>query len=314
WDLFLMCFSSTHRAGHQLWDRTSLLGSPSDNELEEFDDALRQVYIATDRAVGKMLERIDDRTSVLVFSLHGMGKNTSRTVITNKILSRVLAGQSADEKQFADSFASRLRKLIPLKLRSYVKSRLPLSLQDKLTIFWRVRGIKWAETRAFALFGDLDAYVQINLRGREAEGIVEPGTEYRDLCEYIAAGFKSFADAQTGESVVDSVEFSYQSFPVGRNRGKLPDIIIHWAQSSAANHQKIISPEFGSIDWPTPGRHPQGRSGDHARRGFLIANGFQTADTSDGDSIIDLAPTVYDLLNVEAPSDFHGKSLASSQS
>jgi len=310
WDLFLLCFASTHRAGHQLWDRTSLAGNPSDIELAEFDDSLRQVYIAVDKAIGKMFSVLDEQTAVLIFSLHGMGLNTSRTELTKEILGKVLENQSSSTGPAADSLTRRLRKLLPVDFRNYVKTRLPLSIQDRLTVFWRVSGIDWKNTKAFALFGDLDAYVQINLCGRESSGIVEPGKEYDELCATIAAGFKSFVDEDTGECIVDSVEMSRDTYPTGKFRDNLPDIIIHWAKTSAARHRRIVSPRFGSIEWPTPGYHPQGRSGDHERFGFLITKGFEPARELDNASIIDLAPTVYDLLGVEPPDDFEGRSIA----
>jgi hypothetical protein len=36
------------------------------------------------------------------------------------------------------------------------------------------------------------------LKGREAQGIVEPGAEYELLCDKIISGLKTFVDADSG--------------------------------------------------------------------------------------------------------------------
>jgi predicted AlkP superfamily phosphohydrolase/phosphomutase len=202
-----------------------------------------------------------------------------------------------------------MRRVVPVQLRSSIKNRLPIPLQDRLTLFWRLHDVDWSRARAFAAFGDLDAYIRVNLKGREAAGIVERGPEYSALCRHIAAGFLSFVDEDTREPVVDNVEYVDETFPDGARRDHLPDLIVHWAPSSAAQHRRIMSPQFGAVDWPTPGFHPQGRSGDHAREGFLIASGVPIRASSRRASILDLAPTVYDLLEIEIPPDFSGQSL-----
>lgn len=309
WNLFLLCFAATHRAGHQLWDRTSLSGHSTESDLAEFDDALRQVYVAADNAVGQMIDCADEDTAVLVFALHGMEANRSRTILTAEMLNRILSGSNPSQTPARVSPVDRLRNAVPIRWRSVVKRRLPIFMQDWLSVFWRLRGIDWSTTRAFAQFGDLDAYVRVNLRGREAEGIVEPGSEYTDLCQQIADGFRTFVDEDTGERVVDGIEFVADAFPEGEHRDNLPDLIIHWARASAALHRRIVSADFGTIDWPTPGYHPQGRSGDHARNGFLLSRGFGISAANDEADILDLAPTIYDLLRVEQPREFQGRSL-----
>jgi arylsulfatase A-like enzyme len=90
--------------------------------------------------------------------------------------------------------------------------------------------------------------------------------------------------------------------------------MIRWSVTPAAAHRRIVSPRYGAIDWPTPGRHPQGRSGNHWPDGFVIAAGPQVpaGATLDRAHILDLAPTVYELLGVTPPAGMQGSSLAKS--
>ncbi len=81
WDLCLLTFGATHRGGHQLWDRTNLGGEPDAAIAEALAGALREVYVSCDRAIGRVVEAAGPEVPVLVFSLHGMGPNTSRVEI-----------------------------------------------------------------------------------------------------------------------------------------------------------------------------------------------------------------------------------------
>jgi predicted AlkP superfamily phosphohydrolase/phosphomutase len=311
WDLALLCFSSTHRGGHLLWDRTNLKGRATDSQLQSIDRALLDIYVACDAAIGRLIEQAGEAASVMVFSLHGMGPNNDRTSLLPEMMARILSGARSDDVPVRRArWTEMLRTLLPGELRSRLKRRMPQVMQDKLTLYWRSGGLDWSRTEAFVAFCDLDGYIRINLRGRERDGIVSR-EQYGPLCERIAAGLRSFRDADTGEPLVSEIGFAEQLFEDGPMRKHLPDIIVRWNPTAAASHRIIVSPEFGSMAWPTPGRNPLGRSGNHRRRGFLIAagepfsNGLLPAEAH----IIDLAPTALDLLGVRRPGSFQGRSL-----
>jgi predicted AlkP superfamily phosphohydrolase/phosphomutase len=311
WDLFIVSFSGIHRGGHGLWDETNLACKPTPAQAGELRDALKAVYAATDAEVGRLLEAAGPDATVIVFSLHGMGANVSRSDVMREMLARVLAGPRADgHPTVRPRLSDRLRALVPLAWRTMVKRRLPLRLQDRLTSFWRSGGIDWKHAQAFTAFSDLDGYVRVNLRGRESEGIVEPGEEARTLIDRIEKGLLSFVDADTGERVVGATMRATDLFPKAETIFRsIPDLMIRWAPSPAAKHRRIVSPLFGSIDWPMPGRHPQGRSGNHMPTGFMIAAGDGIAAGTDiqGAHILDLAPTVYALLSLSVPEHMQGQ-------
>ncbi len=311
WDLALICFSSTHRGGHLLWDRTILKGEVTESEHDSVDHALRDVYVACDRAIGDLVEEAGDDAAVMVFSLHGMGPNTDRTSILPEMLARILDDQHSEKKSVRKTrFSERLRRLLPAEFRARVKMLLPQAIQDKLTLHWRHGRLDWSKTKAFIAFCDLDGYIRINLRGRERDGLVDV-EEYTALCEQIANGLKTFHDSDTGEPLVSEIGFADDIFPQGPMRQHLPDMIVRWQPSSAAKHRRVESKRYGSIDWPTPGAHPLGRSGNHCREGFLIAAGaeFGKAPLPGDADIMDLAPTALDILRVAKRADFRGKSL-----
>ena len=312
WDLFITVFGAAHRAGHLMFGPGSLSGDVTPDDAKQLEDALHSVYIACDEAVGQVLEKLDDETIVMVGSLHGMGPNHSRTDILPTMLARVLAGDTqAVTGQDKIGLLKRLRKMVPARWRNTIKSRLPVALQDRLSMLWRVGKVDWSTTQAVSVTADVSGYIRINLKGREAQGTVEPGEEYEALCRIIEEGLPTFADTETGEPVVQQVVRREAIFPEGERLAWLPDLIVKWSDSPCYKHRKVVSPRFGEIDWPTPGKNPNGRSGNHRPHGFLFAAGpgINGDALAGGAHLLDLPPTFYHLLGEQVPPHMRGRAL-----
>ena len=309
WDLFFASFATIHRAGHRLWALHNIAAPISAEEKVEFSDALRQVYIACDQEIGRLVNAIDTDTAVLVFSLQGMRDNTTRTILLPEMLRRVLFDLPPSTVSPPPGLLDGIRELIPLELRHRIKSALSTELRHRLTAFWRSRAQDWSETRAFSMVADAQGWIRINLKGREQLGIVEPGREYDDLCTKISEGLKSYVDADTNEPLVRNIVRASQVFE-GERLELLPDLIIQWNEKPSAQHRAITSPRYGTIPWPTPGRNPEGRSGNHFPEGFLIATGKGIKEGAISDAhILDLAPTILNLLGQPVPDLMEGKVL-----
>jgi predicted AlkP superfamily phosphohydrolase/phosphomutase len=312
WDLFMICFTTTHRAGHQLWDLSSMVGEATEAQASALAEALRAVYVACDAAIGRLVSTAGNDVTTLVFSLHGMGANVSGAELLPEMLRRVLAERDgASQPGARPDITDRLRALLPARLRSWIKNRLPTSTQDWLTMFWRTRAVDWSSTPAFVALCDLDGYIRINQRGREASGIVEPGAEFDALCDQIKKGLHSFVAADNGQPVIDAIIRIDELFPGERTSAHLPDLMVRWCQNPAALHRGIVSPQYGFIAWPTPGGDALGRSGNHRPDGFLLASGARVARgiPIQGAHILDLVPTAYDLLGLPRPVHLTGHSL-----
>ena len=308
WDLTLVNLTAPHRGGHKLWDTTAARGELSSEEAHALNGALAQVYAACDTAVGRLVSQAGPVT-VLVFSLHGMGPNTSRVVLLPEMLDRILSGRS--EPCGPPGALQRLRALVPNEWRARVKGLLPVSVQDRLTVFWRLGDRDLSSTTAFPLVADLQGYIRINVAGREPDGVVQPGSEYDLLCDEISSGLATFVDADSGKPIADEVVRSDRLYPDGPRRADLPDLIVRWCPSPASAHRAIVSPIHGSIDWPTPGGHPDGRSGNHRPEGFLLAGGegIERGAALDGAHIVDLAPTVFSLLGLSPRPEWTGSAI-----
>lgn len=303
WDFFLAFTQALHHAGHRLWSTANVTDPLTEGEQREMEQSLRQAYIEADKMVGNLVETVGPETTLLVFSLHGMGVNRSRIWILPEMLRLIL------EKDIAKSPANRLlewlRGLIPARWRHEVKSRLPYAFRRNLTRFWR-GGYDWEKTRAFALLSDTGGWIRVNLKGREAQGIVEP-QDYESILQEISLGLQSFVDEDTGQPVIKDVLRTSRLFS-GGNLHRLPDLIVPWADSPSCEHSAVVSPRFGRVAWPTPGRNPEGRSGNHTPYGFLLACGPDIASGEvSGADILDLAPTILNLLGQPIPEEMEGK-------
>jgi predicted AlkP superfamily phosphohydrolase/phosphomutase len=304
WDLFLATNFTLHQAGHRLWSTVNIKGRLTQEERHNLDGTLHEIFMACDAAVGEIVAAAGKDVVVMVLSVHGMGVNNSRTWIFPEMIRRILGGPER-----SGGGLRALRQLIPVEWRHAIKSRLPFKLRRGLTRYWRISGRDWKKTRAFPLFSDTQGWVRVNLRGREALGIVEPGPEYDALCQEISEGLKSFVDADTGEPVVQDIFRPHQVFE-GERLADLPDMVVRWSETPSARHRAVVSPRFGVIPWSTPGQNPEGRSGNHRSQGMLIAAGPEVESGTITDAhILDLAPTILTLLGQPVPAEMEGKPL-----
>lgn len=309
WRLAIVAIGALHRGGHRLFDRSSIAGPVTGAEGERFDRALRDLYVACDEAVGRMVTAAPDAV-VVAFSAHGMMANTCRVDLLDELLARVLEGRrDARPKR---GFVRRLGEAVPVEWRRAAALRVPSALRNRIMTLWSAGGIRWDRTRAFTLRADLQGYIRVNLAGREPRGIVSP-SELAPLCDRIAEGLLTVRDAATREPIVQAVERAGSLYPDGDRRDRLPDLLVRWSDTPAAAHVAVESARVGRIAWRTPGRVPNGRSGNHRGEGFLIAGGpgipggRRLAPDAD---ILDLAPTVVRLLGSRAQVPLAGRVIA----
>jgi predicted AlkP superfamily phosphohydrolase/phosphomutase len=307
WNLFITVLPGTHRAGHRLWSTVNVLNIATKAEKDVACDALRQVYIATDQAIREILKASGDDCTVLIVSTHGMMHNHSRETILPEMLRRVLNPGKVNTD--INGLLQKIRNFIPLSVRHNIKAMLPLSIRKKITLFWRLNQVDWRRTPAFVLPLEVRIGIRINLKGREAMGIVSPGKEYDELCQKIIKGLKTFRDSDTGLPLVKELELVQNVFE-GEKVDWLPDIVGSWNDDSANLHRVITSVQYGDIPWPTPGHNPEGRSGNHTNDGFIIAYGKDVLPGVISNAhVIDIAPTILSLLGEVIPPEMHGNVL-----
>ena len=300
WDLAVIGFGELHPAGHYLWPAGA-------DGLEQAGGAafepLQNVYAAVDRAVGALLGALPDDVATLVVSGDGVRPNRCGWHLLPEVLRRLghtrgpgehaAGGQPASRR----SLLGRIKGMVPPGARRRIADNLPWWLRDRLDAHIRSADIDWSGTRAFALPTDLEGCIRINLKGREPEGIVEPGAGYAELCQRIRDELLDLTNSATGAPAVQKVHLRHDVFP-GALGDHLPDVIVTWNDEAAIGG--LTSPQVGLVEEASP----DPRTGTHSTSGFLLAAGPDGAAARRGDGhLLDVAPTVLQLLGIEPASD-----------
>jgi predicted AlkP superfamily phosphohydrolase/phosphomutase len=121
----------------------------------------------------------------------------------------------------------------------------------------------WDRTRAFCLPTDQHGWIQINLEGREARGLV-PAAHYAGLCDEIADALVA-ARSQDGRPIVGKVLRLADQFG-GRPPPTLPDLVVHW--EDAAHDTPLRVAGSGIVSRPEGLR----LTGKHAEDGFVLTS------------------------------------------
>lgn len=310
WDLFLAVFGGPHRSTHYLWDLSQIDAERlAPDERRSLEGARTEIYEAADRALGAILDRAPREARVIAFALHGMGPNQGWTEQFDRIVGRIHARADGGEAP-RQGIAYRLKRALPWKLARQVTTRLPSRVNHALVPLWSRRMHDWSKTRFFTLPADLNGYLRINLRGREAAGIVEPGAECEALCRELEEALMGFVDIDSGQPFVSSVERVDDLVgPEAPARRYLPDLQVRWAEMPIRESRGVRSERYGEVVWGPGLRLTSGRSGNHVDQGWFAAAGpgIRSGECERPYETIDIIPTVFEWLGADRPPWFQGR-------
>ncbi|ETX08595.1 alkaline phosphatase family protein [Candidatus Entotheonella palauensis] len=322
WDLFLVVFGESHSAGHYFWHYhdPDYMTHPEDGG-GHLQTALREVYVALDRAVGELMAAADEEVTVMLVSGDGMGPNYSGSHILPELLSRMAlfnhmpqgddatAGQSP--KTIKKDMLSTLRNMVPKSVRSAVsRTLLPRSVNEKLSLRWKTAGISWEHTQAFLIENANEGYIRINLKGREPQGTVEPGAAYEALCEKLYQALKGMTNPANGQPAAHRV-YKTDEIYSGPCRSHMPDLIVTWNEAARITTD-LTTAEYGVVRHAVPGcQVAPYYSGNHRPNAFTVAvgPGIAPGTLPEGASIMDLAPSILSHFDVAPPAYMQGRVL-----
>ncbi|MBI2841500.1 MAG: alkaline phosphatase family protein [Acidobacteria bacterium] len=255
-DLVLAVFGEAHRACHYL------MGSGPDLITSGIRDVLR----AIDRAIGEVIAIVHPQ-HILVFSLHGMRPTRGTVDVLDDLLGSW--GEYARGMKPNASLGRSLRAALtaakshaPAWLKSRYHRSVPLSVRVRVgAATSRFPGVDWSRTRAFAIPTDQHGWIRLNLRGREAAGIVDP-VDYARLCASLRDRLMMLRTT-TGIRLVDDVVLLAEHRD-GEPPATQPDLVVHWSPEVCEGPHQIVAPRI-----PLRRIAPQVR-GQHAAEGFYI--------------------------------------------
>jgi predicted AlkP superfamily phosphohydrolase/phosphomutase len=192
-------------------------------------------------------------------------------------------------------------------MRQSVTRCLPRSVQHKLSLKWASAGIDWQQSRVSCIPNANEGYLRVNLRGREPQGIVEPGAGYAQLLAELAAEMRQLHNPANARSTVEQVFLTDEVFP-GSERQHLPDLVVAW-DPDARLLTEIAAPRAGKVSGPAAYQTSPFYTGNHRPNAFVLARGPGIAARAQLDQghIVDLAPTVLTLLGVDPPPSLEGR-------
>ena len=161
----------------------------------------------------------------------------------------------------------------------------------------------WPRMKAFGLPSFADGYVRINVKGRDPQGIVSPD-DYHSVCDEISEMLTRLRDGRKGLPMVTEIIRTRENPLAPDDKAPDADLIVGWQDEFATD--VVESPDFGRL-----GPYPPYRAGSHRHVGFICARGpgIRPKTRVKGGHVMDLAPTIFQLLGVPTPDYFDGKSL-----
>ena len=320
WDLLCVVYGAADRVSHKFW-RYMDAGRP-DLDAGGKAGVIPWVYRRLDQAVGELLDDLaDEETLVLVVSDHGFGP-LKKALFLNQWLAQ--RGYLAFRPPAALDAGARLRRGLNAGLRRAVHwldrswmgalkraafAALP-GLKGRLHSSMAYSQVDWPRTRAYG--SGTMGNIYINLRGREPQGIVEPGEEYERVREQLMADLRALRDPDSGKPVFEAV-YRREDIYHGPYLDLAPDVV------------GLLDPTYhvAAVDWRPAGGGviaslEEGLlfvgdlTGQHDMEGILIAGGagVRRGARIAGAGIIDVAPTILAALGEPIPDYMDGRVLA----
>jgi predicted AlkP superfamily phosphohydrolase/phosphomutase len=308
WDMAVVGFGETHPTGHYLWPAGE--GRLSDGNKERFEKMF-SIYQALDEGLGTLRQALKRGTGLMILSGDGVRPNNVACHLLGPMLEKLgytastrHDGNEGNRAAGRQSLLGRARRMLPKESKRWIADHLPWWLRDRIGRQASASEMDWSRTRAFTLPTDLEGCIRINLKGREPEGIVAPGSEYQDLCDAIREDLAALTHPSTGDPAVNQIWTRNEVFP-GPMQEHLPDLIVTW--DHRAPFEGLVSPRAGRVEEPSP----DPRTGTHSTKAFLltVAPGLTPGSQVPG-RLVDVAPTALGLLGLKAGDRMDGRSMS----
>jgi len=321
WDLFVVVYTATDKVQHHFWKYMDP-ARPESHTSEPYADAILKVYEEIDKGVGELTAAAGD-ASVILMSDHGAGPSSRRTMYINRWLSREgflhfqdrggVSGQWGRLKyRFLERANNEIKKRLPRGAKEVLLRLFP-NLRDRVDSVLFLPGIDWSRTVAYSR--ENHPAIFMNIKGREAEGFVEPGAQYEQTRNRIIEKLKDLRCPETGKPIVGRI-FKGEDLYHGPEAFKAPDIVFQWNDFLYVHRPSGGGPETNFLETLddkalVASENTARPSGIHRDHGIFIASGNHLRENSamDGVSICDVAPTILYLLGIPIPEDMDGRVL-----
>jgi hypothetical protein len=269
----LLCcvFDTTDRIQHMFW-RDLDPDHPQHKGSDQPDDTVfKELYKRMDDLIGRVVEKIDPDTLLMIISDHGFssfrrGVNLNTWLYENGLLAFREGAEPPGENLFKD--------------------------------------VDWSKTRAYALGM---AGIFINQKGREGQGIVEPGLETEKVKDEIIKKLRTLVDKEKGKPAIADV-IKREEIYSGPSMENAPDLIVPYQEGYRASWASVM----GGISKDLIEDNQKAWSGDHGLHpdqvpGVFICNQKMAIPAI---RIMDIAPTLLKEFGVPIPIEMDGRPMS----
>lgn len=315
WDFLFTVFVGTDIISHFMWKQMEQGTAKADSaQARACAQAIQDVYRQVDTMIARLMEQAGEDTLVMVVSDHGFGALDYYMHLNAWLVQKGYLRFKRTPFVLLKQLMFKLG-ITPLHVLELVR-RLRLGGQVQETASTKNDRFKKLVKQAFLSLDDVDwsrttAYsagyggpIFVNLKGREPQGIVEPGDEYENLMKRITADLRALRHPVTGEPFVGEIlrpEDLYKG-PYTARAADLQFTPQDWRNQGYGVH------DFASHRWLEPSPD---RSGTHRMNGilYLFGPGIAPGQTVTGATLVDIAPTILSLMGVPIPQSIDGQVL-----
>jgi len=315
WDVFATHYWGTDRFQHELWhllDETHPFFDRKEHDANI--GRAHEYWQAVDSTLGELFDSVDEDATVYLGSDHGFGPIKKFLCFNVWLIEEGLLVLKSDAMTLFKRALFKLGLTPDLAYRSAMKMglahlRLSVGVTNRSTLMkvanammLSLGDVDWSRTVAFSKgnYGQ----IFINLRGRDTNGIVEPGAEYDSVMRRIIEKLRGLVEPETRQVLIGPI-WRREDLYTGSHIDQSPD--IQFLPSDMAN-KPLGTLDLTSNKFITP---VYGNSGDHRMHGIMLGRGpeLRSGVRVEGARIIDYAPTILHSFGVEVPSDMDGRVL-----
>lgn len=317
-DLLLFHLGETDTVGHHFWSFYEE-NSPRHvhHDAENLHQAISTVYKAADDFAGQIINMTSPDT-VIIVSDHGMGGTSDRILYLNRHLAEsglLNFTENENWSKYMDVLKKKGMKWIPYRLQQQVFRLVDGRIAANIESIQRFSGIDWPTTVAYS--EELNYYpsIWINLEGREPAGIVKTA-DYDNTVRAVCKTVQSWKDPESNEPLVRKA-YHREEIYQGSEIKNAPDIILDLnlingysyalgksrSTDNQASWRKLASHEYIGFKGGS-------MNGSHRQQGtFIIASKNLKLQPNRNLTLLDVAPTIMSLLQMDIPGWMEGKSL-----
>jgi predicted AlkP superfamily phosphohydrolase/phosphomutase len=313
WAFLMVVLNGTDTVQHSMWKFMSPEHPLHDpRRADKYGNAILKYFQYVDGSLGEIMASLDSDTVLMVMSDHGFGPFHKFIHLNNWLRQEGLLEIKRDPKA---RFKSTLFKLgfTPMNIYDWLM-RFGLGALKREVVRGQGQGllrafflsfddVDWSRTIAYSL-GNV-GQIRLNVRGREPEGVVEPGVQYERVRSNIINRLWKLRDQETGEQVVQEV-YRREEIYWGAKVDEAADIVFVPTRMEYFGFGEY---EFGSHKLIE--RMKRGISGTHRFNGILLLWGepIRAGAKLASAQLYDLAPTILHLMGEPVPSDMDGQVL-----